>query len=190
MIRAELGSRSVDLHDVAAVNPEALEGYDALILGTSTLGCGELQDDWESFRSKFLALDLRGKRVALFGLGDQSDFCNTFVDGLGTLHAMAVDVGAEVVGSWDAVDDYEFGRSAAEVGGKFVGLVIDEENQPELTAGRVQRWVAQLKTELLRASRGTRKSEARAGESRVRPKRARSGRGRPKRAGSSDRGSR
>jgi flavodoxin I len=168
MIAAEFGNRAVEVHDVAEVAPEVFERYESLILGTSTLGCGELQDDWERFRSEFLALDLRGKRVALFGLGDQSDFCNTFVDGLGTLHAMAVDTGAEIVGHWDAVGDYEFGKSAAVVDGRFVGLVIDEENQSELTAGRVRRWVAQLKTELKPPGRVARSSRARAGAKRPR----------------------
>jgi len=168
MIAAEFGDRAVELHDVAEVAPEDLEGYDHLILGTSTLGCGELQDDWERFRSTFLTLDLRGKRVALFGLGDQSDFCNTFVDGLGALHAMAVDTGADIVGHWDAVGDYAFGKSAAVVDGRFVGLVLDEENQSELTADRVRRWVAQLKTELESPSRATKPSRAPDGAKRAR----------------------
>jgi len=171
MIRAELGPRAVDVHDVANVGPEDLDRYEVLILGTSTLGCGELQDDWERFRSRFRTLDLAGRRVALFGLGDQSDFCNTFVDGLGILHAMAVDAGAEVLGHWDAIGDYAFGRSAAVVDGKFVGLVIDEETQAELTPGRVRAWVSQLKSEFERPRRNA--APARAGTRKVRSRKAR-----------------
>jgi flavodoxin I len=30
--------------------------------------------------------------------------------------------------------------------GKFVGLALDEDNQSELTAGRIEAWATQLKT--------------------------------------------
>lgn len=43
---------------------------DLLILGSSTWGCGELQDDWQSALPMLEAADLSGRKVALFGLGD------------------------------------------------------------------------------------------------------------------------
>lgn len=148
-IQAELGGEEhARVHDIAGCGPEDLARYPILLLGTSTLGCGELQDDWERFRRDLEQMDLSGKQVALFGLGDQADFCRSFVDGIGILHRIVVNGGAEVVGYWDAVDQFEFGRSAAVVDGRFVGLVIDEENEPERTAARVQTWTRQLVDEL------------------------------------------
>ncbi|NES97290.1 MAG: flavodoxin FldA, partial [Desertifilum sp. SIO1I2] len=41
----------------------------------------------------------------------------------------------------------DFTESKAIKNGKFVGLAIDEDNQPELTEERVKAWVAQLKRE-------------------------------------------
>jgi flavodoxin I len=32
--------------------------------------------------------------------------------------------------------------------GKFVGLALDEDSQPELTGERISKWVSQLKSEL------------------------------------------
>lgn len=148
-IQRELGGKKrARVHDIAGSGPEDLARYSILLLGTSTLGCGELQDDWEAFRPAFEAMDLGDKRVAFFGLGDQADFCQSFVDGLGTLHGIAVANGATVVGYWDAVDEFEFGKSAAVVDGRFVGLVIDEENEPEYTEDRVAAWTQQLVREL------------------------------------------
>ncbi len=51
--------------------------------------------------------------------------------------------GATLVGQW-ATDSYEFCESLALEDGKFLGLGIDEVNQPELTAERVKHWVSQL----------------------------------------------
>ncbi|MBI9109306.1 MAG: hypothetical protein JEZ04_21345 [Spirochaetales bacterium] len=50
----------------------------------------------------------------------------------------------ELVGSWPA-DGYSFTESKAIVDGKFIGLVLDEDNQPELTEDRIEEWTACLK---------------------------------------------
>ena len=66
-IAAQLGN--ADLHDVGeGVSSADFEGYDYLILGTSTWGCGDLQDDWETTLPELQKADLSGKTVALFAL--------------------------------------------------------------------------------------------------------------------------
>ena len=35
-----------DIHDASKLNDELVKEYDVLVLGTSTWGAGELQDDW------------------------------------------------------------------------------------------------------------------------------------------------
>jgi flavodoxin I len=42
------------------------------------------------------------------------------------------------------VEGYEFEDSKAVVGGRFVGLPLDEDFEPELTRGRVEKWIRQL----------------------------------------------
>lgn len=54
--------------------------------------------------------------------------------------------GAEIVGSWDP-DGYDHMESKSIAGGKFVGLPCDEDQQPELSEERVNKWVAQIKSE-------------------------------------------
>ena len=83
----------------------------------------------------------------MFGLGDQKEYPESFVDGLGTLFCRLPDKSG-VVGYWP-VEGYDYYFSLAEKDGKFVGLVIDDHTQKELTDKRVKAWVAQLKKEFV-----------------------------------------
>ncbi len=146
MIQNQLGPDNVDLHDVAGATAGDLAGYDSLILGVSTWGMGDLQDDWEVFAANLK--ELGGKKVALFALGDQQSYPDTFVNAMGTLYEKAKEAGAEIVGC-RPTDGYEFSGSSAVVEGKFVGLVVDEDTQPDLTAGRVAEWAKQIRDDLV-----------------------------------------
>jgi flavodoxin I len=148
LIRDQLGPQAVDLHDVAGATADDLRRYDALIFGVSTWNTGELQHDWESFAHEFEGLNLSGKKVALFGLGDQAAYPHAFLDALGTLYEHLKHRGADVIGRWPT-EGYTFSESSAVVGGEFIGLALDEENQPGLTPTRVAAWLAQIKDDLL-----------------------------------------
>jgi len=148
LIKQELGDNLTSVIDISKASPEDLESADMLILGTPTWNDGELQDDWQTFFSKMDHLDLSGKKVALFGLGDAVEYTHEFVDGLGTLYHKVKDWGAEIVGSWP-LEGYEFLDSTAIEDNQFVGLVIDEDNQPELTEGRVHDWVEMIQPVLV-----------------------------------------
>ncbi|WP_024871208.1 flavodoxin [Tolumonas lignilytica] len=131
-----------------------LLAYDYLILGTPTLGDGALPgldadcqaESWAEFVPELEAADLSGKKVALFGLGDQASYGDAFVDALGELYDIVSEAGASVVGFWPN-EGYEFNSSNALDGDDFVGLVIDQDNQSSMTAERVKTWVAALKSE-------------------------------------------
>lgn len=152
LLGEELADKPLNINRAEAT---ALATYDILILGTPTLGEGQLpglsaecqEESWEEFMPNFDELDLAGKKVALFGLGDQVNYADEFVDGLGELYDTVVECGAEVVGSWP-LDGYEFNQSAAVLEDRFVGLVLDKDNQASLTEDRLGTWVAQLKAEL------------------------------------------
>lgn len=148
LIQRELGDDLTSVVDIGEASAEDLVSAEALILGTSTWNEGELQDDWQAFLSKMDQLDLSGKKVALFGLGDAADYTDEFVDGLGILYHKVKECGAEVVGSWP-LEGYEFLDSTAIEDDHFVGLVIDEDNQPELTEERVHDWVEMIQPVLV-----------------------------------------
>jgi flavodoxin I len=120
-----------------------LEKYDLLILGTSTWGVGQLQDDFETFIERFLTMDLSKKSIALFGLGDQQTYPDTFCDGMGKLYELLSKKKTHFVGSWSG-DDYDFSESKAFKNGRFVGLPLDEDNEPDLTDGRILAWSKQI----------------------------------------------
>lgn len=147
LIANELGGTLINITEASPADFEA----DLLILGSSTWGIGELQDDWYDGLEIIENANLEGKQVALFGEGDQSGFTDSFIDAVGTIYEKVTAAGAVVIGKW-STDGYEYNNSTAETDGSFVGLALDEDNQPELTLERIQKWCAQLKTEALALS--------------------------------------
>lgn len=121
------------------------EGF--LILGTSTWGLGELQDDWAAKLPLLDQADFKGRKAAVFGLGDQQGFPTSFVDGMGTLAAKLKERGALLVGSWSK-EGYSFDSSTAlDASGRFEGLALDEDSQADLSESRIAAWTEQLKKE-------------------------------------------
>lgn len=143
-VAAALGAGTVC--SIAAAEAADFEA-DLLILGSSTWGIGELQDDWIGGIDKLDSIDLTGKKVALFGLGDQDGFGDSFCDALGIIAEKVSGRGAVIVGR-TSTEGYRHSGSAAVSDGMFCGLALDENNQPELTASRIEKWVAQLKQEI------------------------------------------
>lgn len=139
IIAKKLGLDEADVHNVAKTAPSAVGQYENLIFGASTWGAGDLQDDWVDFLDGLQSLDLRGKRIALFGLGDES-MSDTFNNGIGQIYNTLKGSGAYFMGSYPA-DVYHFSRSEAVVDGKPVGLLLDQVNHPELTGGRIDGWL-------------------------------------------------
>lgn len=143
--RVDAGERIVCV-DIAHVQAETVLDADWLILGVSTWNVGDLQEDWEDALVKLAPLDFSGKKVALFGLGDQYGYADTFQDGLGILADALETRGAILVGR-TATDGYDFEASLAVRDDTFVGLALDEDNQGNLTAKRIENWVTNLMAE-------------------------------------------
>lgn len=125
------------------LNIEDLKPYDFLILGASTTGVGDLQDDWEVLLPKVEKMDFTGKKVAIFGLGDSASFSTSFAGGMYVIYK-ALKGKVEIVGSV-STDGYTFDDSEALVDGRFVGLALDEDNEYNETDGRIAAWVEELK---------------------------------------------
>lgn len=148
LIAQEIGVENVDSYNIRDVSVDTLSAYDVLIMGTSTWGSGELQDDWYEFFPNLDSVDLTGKTVAFFGLGDQLSYGDYFLDAMGVLYEKCIERGAKVTGSW-SVEGYDYSESRAVVDGSFVGLALDADNQDDLTPSRVQQWVNNIRPSLL-----------------------------------------
>ena len=147
MIGKQLNVESGDIHDVSKSSAQDLEGYEVLLLGSSTWGSGDLQDDWFDFIEEAKKANLSGKKVALFGCGDSATFSDTFCDAIGTIYQELQGTGCTFIGAVDT-DGYSFDDSTAVVDGKFVGLALDEMNEDDMTGDRIQAWVENLKANI------------------------------------------
>jgi flavodoxin I len=92
-IYAKIGVDRADLKDVEQSSPKELLDYEFLILGIPTWGIGETQEDWKDLMPILADLNLSGRKVALFGLGDQESYPGTFADALGRLYEVLLETG-------------------------------------------------------------------------------------------------
>lgn len=145
-IQEAFGDKAVDIIPVENAWQKEFEIYENIIAGTSTWFDGELPTYWDEILPELDTVNLSGKKVAIFGLGDQVNYPDNFVDGIGLLAQEFKNSGATIVGL-TSPDGYTFEHSKALRNGKLLGLAIDVENQPDLTEERIKKWVEQLKKE-------------------------------------------
>lgn len=143
-IASKLGVEAVD---VANLNADVIAENDNLLLGTSTWGSGELQDDWFDGLKTLKEAGLSGKTVAVFGCGDAESYSDTFCGAMAEVYNTAKDAGAKLVGEV-STDGYTFDDSEAVVDGKFVGLALDDVNEDDKTEGRIDAWLEAIKPAL------------------------------------------
>ena len=136
----------IDVKEADTMSIEDFTPYDRILLGLSTWYDGDLQSDWENFYEDFQKIDFTGKKVAIYGLGDQVGYAEYFVDGIGILAKSVIENGGEVVGQWKN-EGYDFSESKALLDDDtFYGLALDNDNEPELTQGRLEGWLEIVKT--------------------------------------------
>jgi flavodoxin I len=147
LIQKEFGGDSVvTLHDVADSDKSDFEEYQYIVIGCPTWNIGELQSDWDGMYQELDDVDFTGKKIAYFGTGDQIGYSDNFQDAIGVLEEKISERGGTTVGYWSK-DGYDFSESKALRDNKFVGLALDEDNQSDLTDGRIKQWVSQVKKE-------------------------------------------
>lgn len=141
--------KEIPLFNIKDTNLAKMAEYDVLILGISTWDFGEIQEDWESQWQDIADVNLSGKTIALYGMGDQLGYADWFQDALGMLHDEVIQQDCNVIGYWPN-EGYEFtaSKGVTEDGEFFVGLSLDDENQYEQSEERIAQWVAQLRSEL------------------------------------------
>jgi flavodoxin II len=148
-IRDLIGADVVTLHNIKDEPLKNAEQYDFIIFGISTWDFGEIQEDWESKWDDIKDVNLNGKTIALFGMGDQQGYGQWFQDALGMLHNEINTQSFTQLGFWPNDENYEFEASKALTpdGKHFVGLALDEDSQYELSDERIASWVEQIMTE-------------------------------------------
>ncbi|MGD9928507.1 MAG: flavodoxin [Mangrovibacterium sp.] len=152
-VKAAIGTDLVELVSVNHASATDLEKYDKIIFGISTVG-KETWDseysntDWAKFFPEVSKVDYSNKTIAIFGLGDHITYPEHFVNAMGVLarEIRKGNANANIVGQVDP-SGYEFEGSEALVDGKFFGLPLDEDFEPELTDERVHKWVNSIKAD-------------------------------------------
>ncbi len=153
-LREKFGEELCDIYSMEEDFDEysQLLDYDYLLLGSSTWGAGEVQNDWREplFEIEIDKPDFSGKTIALFGAGDGVSHGKHFVGALGIMCNIFEKFGATIVGEVPT-EGYNFEHSTAVRDGKFVGLPIDEVNESEKTEERINQWVETLRPILVSA---------------------------------------
>jgi flavodoxin I len=139
----KIGNDKADLFDVSSLKDADVYSYEMLIFGSSTWGAGDIQDDFENFLYDIKDNDFSGKKIALFGMGDQYSHGDTFANALGEIYQTLSSTNATFVG-FTSIEGYDYDDTESVVDGKFVGLVLDEDNQSELTDSRIESWTKNL----------------------------------------------
>ena len=144
-IGAKLGVGNII--NVTDLDDNVIADNDNLILGTSTWGAGEMQDDWYDGIRTIKSANLSNKTVALFGCGDSGSYPDTFVGGMAEIYNAVKEAGANVIGAV-STEGYTFDDSESVVDGQFVGLALDEVNEDDKTDERIDAWVAEIQPNL------------------------------------------
>lgn len=143
-IASDFGTTALNVSSVGA------DAFDAelLLLGSSTWGFGDLQDDWAANGlAQLEQADLHGKKVAVFGVGDSQGFADTFCDAMAIIADAAVARGATLVGTLP-LDAFAGVTSKVVAGDHLVGLALDEMNEPDKTDARLATWEAAVRAQL------------------------------------------
>ncbi|MFT5850512.1 MAG: flavodoxin II [Colwellia sp.] len=139
----------VELFNIKETPLSKIDDFDLVIMGISTWDYGQIQEDWEGHWDDIATLDLSGKIIALYGMGDQIGYTEWFQDALGMLHEQVIAQDGFVIGFWPN-QGYEFEASKAltEDNSQFVGLALDEDNQYEQSDERIALWCQQIQREI------------------------------------------
>jgi flavodoxin I len=92
----EASGEQADLFDAAEIKPETVLDYSLIVLGSSTWGTGEIQDDFAEFYDAMSYEHFKGKKVAVFGCGDSDMFPDYFCQAVDMIAEKAIVCGADV----------------------------------------------------------------------------------------------
>ena len=138
-----------DMSDVDDLSE--LSTHDAIICGIPTWNTGADSERsgtaWDTILDEIGDLNLSGKKVAIFGLGDSSTYTENYCDAMEELHRYFKQAGATMVG-YVSSSEYTFDESKSIIGESFCGLPLDEDSESDMTDERISQWANQLKSEI------------------------------------------
>ena len=147
-IKANLEPGFVDIYDVKYAKIKDIEKYENIILGASTWGKGILQADFERFLYSVLKFaNLKGKKIAIFGMGDSIKYPNSFADSIGIIFEALEGKGVTFVGEFP-INGYKFNSSLSIFSNKFIGLPLDDNSDEAQNKLRTALWTNLLKSDL------------------------------------------
>ena len=139
-----------DLTDISDLGE--LSALDGIICGIPTWNTGADSERsgtaWDSMLDEIGDLNLTGKKVAIFGLGDSATYTENFCDAMEELHSYFKKAGATMVG-YVSKNNYTFEESKSVIGETFCGLPLDEDSESDMTDERIENWANQLKREIV-----------------------------------------
>lgn len=136
------------LIDVSTIEATDIAKFSFAICGIPTWDVGELEYGWADLYEDLNDVSLNGTTIAMFGLGDQWGYGDTYQDAMGILYKKLMERGATGGIGFTSTDGHDFIESCAVEAGQFVGLALDEDNQDELSDQRIKEWCQQVKLEL------------------------------------------
>ena len=137
---------AIEMVNAEEISEDLFLSFDQIIMGVPTWFDGELPNYWDEFVPALEEMDLKGKKIALFGLGDQKGYSENFLDGVGIMGEILEGQGATLLG-FTSAEGYEFESSRALRNKQFLGLAIDFENQGSMNKQRVAAWIEELRKE-------------------------------------------
>jgi flavodoxin I len=147
-IKEAFNDDMVEMVNAEEINEDLFMSFDQIVMGVPTWFDGELPNYWDEFVPALEDLDLSGKKIALYGLGDQKGYPENFLDGMGLMANILEKSGANLLG-FTSVEGYNYESSLAERGDQFAGLAIDYENQGSMNKERIAAWVESLRKEFI-----------------------------------------
>ncbi len=150
MLGEMIGNDKIDVIPVKEVVKEDIMKYDKIILAGSTVGADHwnnetIVDEWPEFFMKIKEISFEKKKVAIIGLGNCVLYPEHFAAGMAILYENLKKLNAQIFGKIEA-KGYDFTDSEALLeDGYFCGLALDEDNEAELTAERLEKWISILK---------------------------------------------
>ncbi len=147
-IKEGFNDPAIETVNAEEITEDLFLSYDQIIMGVPTWFDGELPNYWDEFVPALEEMDLKGKKIALYGLGDQKGYSENFLDGVGIMAEILEAQGAMLVG-FTSTEGYTFESSRALRKDQFTGLAIDYENQGSMNKERVTAWIEQLKNEFV-----------------------------------------
>lgn len=139
----QIGADKCHEVDVDVATLDDFKNHDNYIFAVPTWFDGELPNYWDEYLPTFEDENFKNKKFAMFGGGDQKNYPENFIDGVGIMAEFIEARKGKVVG-FTSTEGYTFEYSRAQRGDKFAGLALDIENQAALTDERIEKWAEQI----------------------------------------------